>query len=74
MLKTNLESLKQSIKWLRRSYDICAGSGLKDLRNEIAHEYETEDIRSLFSLVFASSAQLFEIAATTAKYCEKYPI
>jgi hypothetical protein len=22
VLKTNLESLKQSIKWLRRSYDI----------------------------------------------------
>jgi hypothetical protein len=139
VLKTNLESLKQSIKWLRRSYDICAGIGikdeyredefdhfenltsryartvdlliskvlrsidsvelmnsgsiidaangaekrgiidsvlklrdLKDLRNEIAHEYETEDIRSLFSLVFASSAQLFEIADKTVKYCGKY--
>jgi hypothetical protein len=28
-LKTNLESLKQSIKWLRRSYDICAEIGIK---------------------------------------------
>jgi hypothetical protein len=139
VLKTNLESLKQSIKWLRRSYDICAGIGikdeyteaefdhfenltsryarttdlligkvlrsidrvelinsgsiidaangaekrgivesvsklrdLKDLRNEIAHEYETEDIRSLFSLVFTASSQLFEIADKTAKYCGKY--
>jgi hypothetical protein len=139
VLKTNLESLKQSIKWLRRSYDICAGIGikdeytedefdhfenltsryarttdlligkvlrsidrvelmdsgsiidaangaekrgivdsvsklrdLKDLRNEIAHEYETEDIRSLFPLVFASSSQLFEIADKVAKYCRKY--
>jgi hypothetical protein len=139
VLKTNLESLKQSIKWLRRSYDICSGIGikdqyreeefdcfenltsryartvdlliskvlrsidsvelinsgsiidaangaekrgivdsvsklreLKDLRNEIAHEYETEDIRSLFSLALASSAPLFEIADKTAKYCEKY--
>jgi hypothetical protein len=29
-LKTNLESLKQSIKWLRRSYDICVSIGIKD--------------------------------------------
>jgi hypothetical protein len=139
VLKTNLESFKQSIKWLRRSYDICSGIGvkdeyredefdhfenltsryartvdlliskvlrsidsvelinsgsiidaangaekrgivdsvsklreLKDLRNEIAHEYETEDIRPLFSLALASSVSLFEIADKTAKYCEKY--
>jgi uncharacterized protein YutE (UPF0331/DUF86 family) len=138
VLQTNLESLKQSIKWLRRSYDICAaigikdeytedefdhfenltsryarttdlligkvlrsidrveltnsGSiidaangaekrgivesvselrGLKDLRNAIAHEYETEDIRSFFSLVFDSSSQLFEIADKTMRYCGK---
>jgi hypothetical protein len=45
---------------------------LKDLRNEISHEYETEDIRSLFSLVFASSSRLFEIADKTIKYCGKY--
>jgi hypothetical protein len=139
VLKTNLESLKQSIKWLRRSYDICVGIGikdeyteeefdhfenltsryarttdlligkvlrsidrveltnsgsvidaangaekrgivesvsklrdLKDLRNEIAHEYETEDIKLLFSLVLASSLRLFEIADKTKKYCDKY--
>jgi uncharacterized protein YutE (UPF0331/DUF86 family) len=45
---------------------------LKDLRNEIAHEYETEDIRLLFSLVLASSSLLFEIADKTEKYCRKY--
>jgi hypothetical protein len=45
---------------------------LKDLRNEIAHEYETEDIRSLFSLVFVSVPYLFEIIDKTMKYCEKY--
>ncbi|MDR0642126.1 MAG: hypothetical protein LBG07_06685 [Treponema sp.] len=139
VLKTNLESLKQSIKWLRRSYDICMGIGtkdnytedefdhfenltsryarttdlligkvlrsidsvelmnsgsiidaangaekrgivesvsklrdLKDLRNAIAHEYETEDIKTLFSLALASSSQLFEIADKAIKYCGKY--
>jgi uncharacterized protein YutE (UPF0331/DUF86 family) len=45
---------------------------LKDLRNEIAHEYETEDIKSLFSLVLASTPQLLEIADKTVKYCGKY--
>jgi hypothetical protein len=139
VLKTNLESLTASIRWLRRSYDICMSIGikdtytedefdnfenltsryartvdflmgkvlrsidrvelinsgsiidavngaekrgiiesvsklrdLKDLRNEIAHEYETEDIKALFSLVFASVPQLFEIAEKTIRYCEKY--
>jgi hypothetical protein len=139
VLKTNIESLSQSIKWLRRSYDICVGIGtkdsytedefdhfenltsryarttdlligkvlrsidhvelmnsgsiidaangaekrgivdsvselrdLKDLRNEIAHEYEVEDIKSLFALVFAAAPRLFEIADKAVKYCEKY--
>jgi hypothetical protein len=46
--------------------------GLKDLRNEIAHEYETEDIAALFSLVLESASRLFEIAEKTVKYCGKY--
>jgi hypothetical protein len=45
---------------------------LKDLRNEIAHEYETEDIRTLFTQVLESASRLFEIADKTAKYCGKY--
>jgi hypothetical protein len=139
VLKTNLESLSSSIRWLRRSYDICIGIGkkdnytedefdhfenltsryartidfligkvlrsidqvelmnsgsiidaangaekrgivesvstlrdLKDLRNEIAHEYETEDIKALFSLVLVSVPHLFKIAEETMKYCTKY--
>jgi hypothetical protein len=139
VLKTNLESLSSSIRWLRRSYDICMGIGkkdnytedefdhfenltsryartvdfligkvlrsidqvelmnsgsiidaangaekrgivesvsklrdLKDLRNEIAHEYETEDIKALFSLILVSVPQLFKIAEKTMEYCTKY--
>jgi hypothetical protein len=45
---------------------------LKDIRNEIAHEYETEDIRTLFAQVLEATSLLFEIADKTAKYCEKY--
>jgi hypothetical protein len=45
---------------------------LKDLRNEIAHEYETEGIRTLFSQVLESASRLFDIAERTIKYCGKY--
>jgi hypothetical protein len=45
---------------------------LKDLRNEIAHEYETEDIRTLFTQVLESTPLLFELADRTARYCGKY--
>jgi hypothetical protein len=45
---------------------------LKDLRNEIAHEYETEDIMALFAQAFKAVPLLFQIAEKTAKYCEKY--
>jgi hypothetical protein len=139
VLKTNLESLSSSIRWLRRSYDICMSIGtkdnytedefdhfenltsryarttdfligkvlrsidqvelinsgsiidaangaekrgivesvsklrdLKDLRNEIAHEYEIEDIKTLFSLVLMAVPQLFEIVDKTMEYCTKY--
>jgi hypothetical protein len=51
---------------------VSALRDLKDLRNEITHEYETEDIKSLFSLVLASTPRLFGIADRTIKYCEKY--
>jgi hypothetical protein len=139
VLEENIESLSSSIEWLRHSYDICKGIGikdtytadefdhfenltsryarttdlligkvfrsidrvelmnsgsiidaangaekrgivdsvsdlrdLKDLRNEVIHEYETEDIRTLFSSVLESTPRLFELADKTAKYCGKY--
>jgi hypothetical protein len=40
--------------------------------NEIAHEYEAEDIMALFSQVLESVPLLFKIAEKTARYCEKY--
>jgi predicted nucleotidyltransferase/uncharacterized protein YutE (UPF0331/DUF86 family) len=47
---------------------------LKDLRNEIAHEYETEDIKKFFSLVLEAATKVFDIAEQVQKYCEKYTL
>ncbi len=42
---------------------------LKDLRNEIAHEYETDDLASLFSDVLNSVPSLFTISERISNYC-----
>ena len=129
VLKINLENLKSSVRWLRRSQEFCleigikgiyseeefddfenltsrfarttdlivnkvlrsidsvefleAGSAidaanraekrgiidsvsrlrdLKDLRNEIAHEYETDDLGNLFSAVLSAVPELLGVA------------
>ena len=129
VLKINLENLKSSVRWLRRSQEFCleigikgiyseeefddfenltsrfarttdlivnkvlrsidsvefleAGSAidaanraekrgiidsvsrlrdLKDLRNEIAHEYETDDLGNLFSAVLSAVPELIGVA------------
>ncbi|MDR1904606.1 MAG: hypothetical protein LBQ88_20265 [Treponema sp.] len=45
---------------------------LKDIRNEIAHEYETKDLCELFSLVLELIPRLFVIVSRTIAYCEPY--
>jgi uncharacterized protein YutE (UPF0331/DUF86 family) len=45
---------------------------LKDLRNEVAHEYETEDLSKLFVLVLDAVPRLFTLADRTVSYCRKY--
>jgi hypothetical protein len=138
-LKINLGDLELSLSWLRRSYDRCAGIGvktdytedeydqfenltsryartvdllinkilrsidaveflesgsiidaanraekrgiidsvsdlrdLKDLRNEIAHEYEANDLQELFSAVLTATLRVFEITGRVLHYCEQY--
>ena len=139
VLKFNLENLKSSVRWLRRSQEFCleigikgiyseeefddfenltsrfarttdlivnkvlrsidsvefleAGSAidaanraekrgiidsvsglrdLKDLRNEIAHEYETDDLGNLFSAVLSAVPELIGVAGRIGEYCERY--
>jgi uncharacterized protein YutE (UPF0331/DUF86 family) len=45
---------------------------LKDLRNEIAHEYETGNLRELFDTVLQNTPQLLAISEQVINYCEKY--
>ncbi len=45
---------------------------LKDLRNEIAHEYETDDLPSLFGTVLKSVPDLIATADRIAAYCERF--
>jgi hypothetical protein len=45
---------------------------IKDLRNEIAHEYETKDLSQLFAAVLAAVPRIYEIADRIIQYCAKY--
>jgi uncharacterized protein YutE (UPF0331/DUF86 family) len=45
---------------------------LKDLRNDIVHEYETDDLRSLFAKVLELTPEVFSLAEKTENYCKKY--
>ena len=45
---------------------------LKDLRNDIVHEYETDDLPSLFLQTLEAAPELFAIAERTEKYCERF--
>jgi hypothetical protein len=45
---------------------------IKDLRNEIAHEYETEDLSRLFDAVLAAIPKISVIADRIVQYCAKY--
>jgi uncharacterized protein YutE (UPF0331/DUF86 family) len=45
---------------------------LKDLRNDIVHEYETDDLRSLFENTLEATPELFEISERVERYCRRY--
>jgi uncharacterized protein YutE (UPF0331/DUF86 family) len=45
---------------------------LKDLRNDIVHEYETDDLRSLFQQTLNATPELFGIAEQTERYCKRF--
>ncbi len=45
---------------------------LKDLRNDIVHEYETEDLRSLFGQTLDATPELFAIAEKVESYCRRF--
>ncbi|AEF84954.1 conserved hypothetical protein [Treponema primitia ZAS-2] len=45
---------------------------LKDLRNEITHEYEPNDLKDLFAAVLEATPRVFSIAERFLQYCERY--
>ena len=45
---------------------------LKDLRNDIVHEYETDDLPALFQQTLDAVPELFLIAANIEKYCSPF--
>ena len=45
---------------------------LKDIRNEIAHEYILEDQRLLFNEVLAQAAELIKLSEKAINYSEQY--
>ncbi|MDR2116696.1 MAG: DUF86 domain-containing protein [Planctomycetaceae bacterium] len=47
---------------------------IKDLRNEIAHEYETDNLRELFDVVLQTVPQLLAISERVIDYGKKYKI
>ena len=45
---------------------------IRELRNDIAHEYKTEKLESLFKEVLEVTPRLMQIIATVREYCQKY--
>ena len=45
---------------------------LKDLRNEIAHEYETDDLQGLFGSVMTLVPEVLALASRIADYCIRF--
>lgn len=45
---------------------------LKDIRNEIAHEYSQHALEELFADVLALTPELLALAGKARDYCEKY--
>jgi uncharacterized protein YutE (UPF0331/DUF86 family) len=45
---------------------------LKDLRNNIAHEYKINEIQKFFAEVLQNIPLLLEVIDSANKYCEKY--
>jgi uncharacterized protein YutE (UPF0331/DUF86 family) len=45
---------------------------LKDLRNDIVHEYETDDLRPLFQQTLDATPELFDIAEKIERYCKRF--
>jgi hypothetical protein len=43
---------------------------LKELRNEIAHEYTSRELKDLFSDIFKTTPKLLTMIAKTNSYCE----
>jgi uncharacterized protein YkvS len=52
--------------------DVTDLRNLKDLRNAIAHEYETEDIAAFFAAVLQAVPRLFETIKRLNTYCERH--
>ena len=45
---------------------------LKDLRNDIVHEYETDDLRSVFRQTLIATPELFRLVEKTEGYCQRF--
>ena len=45
---------------------------LKQLRNDIVHEYETDDLQRLFSQALEATPELFTMAERVAHYCTRF--
>jgi uncharacterized protein YutE (UPF0331/DUF86 family) len=45
---------------------------IKELRNEIVHEYTSKQLKSIFDDVFNNTAMLFDLIENVRVYCEKF--
>ncbi len=45
---------------------------LRDLRNDIVHEYETDDLRNLFKETLEAAPEVLRLVERTIQYCKKF--
>ena len=45
---------------------------LKDIRNDIVHQYDTDDLRSLFRATLEAAPEVFAMAGKVEQYCTRF--
>lgn len=75
--KLELETSGTTIDVLNRAHkrgiikNVSELRDIKELRNEIAHEYTNRDLNELFKDVFNATIKLFPIIENIIEYCQK---
>jgi len=71
VLLENLEGMRKSVLWLKRSYTKCARIGVKDQYTEDEFD-DFENLASRYARMLDATPQLFDLAEKIEGYCKRF--